>query len=99
MAAILDLGENEESGGYFGLAFAMPPPPLKVLGLPCVERFLALMFSEENCSARFTKFAGYLHWGVSFSGTEINLILKNKIAAMDISLKIIYIFRLAVSHR
>ena len=33
--------------------------------------------------------------GVSFSGTEIGLILKNK---MD-SLKIIYIFLLAVSHR
>ena len=26
---------------------------------PCVERFSALMLSEEN----YTKFAGYLHWG------------------------------------
>ena len=39
--------------------------------------------------ARFTKFAGYFHWGVSFSGTEISLILKNKMAAVGISLKII----------
>ena len=29
----------ETSGGYFGLAFAMPP---------CVESFSALMLSEEN---------------------------------------------------
>ena len=48
---------------------------------------------------RFTKFAGYLHWGVSFSGTENSLILKNKMAAAGIYLKIIYIFLLAVSHR
>ena len=27
-------------------------------------------------------FVGYLHWEVSFSGTEISLILKNKMAAM-----------------
>ena len=38
-------------------------------------------------------------WGVSFSGTEISLILKNKMAAAGVSLKIIYIFLLAVSHR
>ena len=37
-------------------------------------------------------FSGYLHWEVSFSGTEIILILKNKIAAAGISLKIIYLF-------
>ena len=41
----------------------------------------------------------YLHWGVSFSGKENNLILKNKMAATGISLKIIYIFVLAVAHR
>ena len=50
--------------------------------------------------ARFTKFAGYLHWGgVSFSGKENSLILKDKMAATSISLKIIDIFLLAVSHR
>ena len=43
-------------------------------------------------TARFTKIAGYLHWEVSFSGTEISLILKNKMAVAGISLKIIYIF-------
>ena len=37
--------------------------------------------------------------GVNFSGKEISLILKNKMAAADISLKIIYIFLLAFSHR
>ena len=44
-------------------------------------------------------FSGYLHWGVSFSGKENSLILKNKMAATGISLKIIYIFLLAVPHR
>ena len=81
----------EASIGYFGLAFATP--------LLRVERFSALTLSEENYTIRFTKFAGYLHWGVSLSGTEISLILKNKMAAAGISLKIIYIFLLAVSHR
>ena len=37
--------------------------------------------------------------GVNFSGTENSLILKNKMTAAGISLKIIYIFLLAVSHR
>ena len=37
--------------------------------------------------------------GVSFSAKEISNILKNKMAAAGISLKIIYIFLLAVSHR
>ena len=45
------------------------------------------------------KFAGYLHWEVNFSGTEISLILKNDMAAAGISLKIIYIFLLAGSHK
>ena len=36
---------------------------------------------------------------VSFSGKENSLILKNKMAAPGISLKIIYIFLLAVPHR
>ena len=36
---------------------------------------------RKTTAARYTKFAGYLHWGVSF-----------KMAAMGISLKIIYIF-------
>ena len=49
--------------------------------------------------ATFTKFAGYLNWGVSFSGKEISLILKNKMAATGISLKIIYLFLLAGSHK
>ena len=41
----------------------------------------------------------FIGGGVSFSGKEISLILKNKMAAAGISLKIIYIFLLAVSHR
>ena len=54
---------------------------------------LALTFSEENnTSYRFTKFAGYLNWEVRFSGTEISLILKTKMVAAGISLKIIYLF-------
>ena len=46
-----------------------------------------LNLSEEN----YTKFAGNLHWGVRFSGTEM--------AAGGISLKIIYLFLLAGCHR
>ena len=65
---------------------------------PRVERFSAFT-KRKTTSARFTKFAGYLHWGVSFPGKEISLILKNKMAATGISLKIIYIFLLALSHR
>ena len=37
--------------------------------------------------------------GVILSGTEISLILNNKMAATGISLKIIYPFLLAGSHR
>ena len=53
---------------------------------------------RKTAAARFTKFAGYLHWGVSFSGKKNSLILENKMAATGISLKIIYIFLLAVSN-
>ena len=42
---LLLLYPPDASGGYFGLAFAMPPLP------PCVERFLALTLSEENCTS------------------------------------------------
>ena len=61
------------SGGYFGLAFATPPPPR-------VERLSTLMLSAEATLVSFTKFVGYLQWEVSFSQTEISLILKNKMA-------------------
>ena len=47
--------------------------------LPHVERF-------------FTKFTGDLHWEVSFSGTEISFMLKNKMAVTGISLKIVYLY-------
>ena len=49
-----------------------------------------LWFNVRYAAARFTKFAGYLHREVRFSGTEISLILKNKMATACISLKIIY---------
>ena len=82
----------EASGGYFGLAFAMPPPH--------VERFSALTLLRGKLHQLGSpKFVGYLHWGVSFSGKEIGLILKNKMAVAGISLKIIYIFLLAFPHR
>ena len=43
------------------------------------------------------KFAGYLHWEGSFTATEINLILKDKMDFLGISLKIIYFLLLAGS--
>ena len=93
---VIQLYLLEASGGYFGLAFATPPPPLPP---PHIEIFGVKALNRKTTPVRFTKFAGYLHWGVSFSGTEISLILKNKMAAAGISLKIIYIFLLAVSDR
>ena len=53
-------------------------------------------FPIKTTPARFTTFAGSLHWEVSFSGTEISLILKSIMAAVGISLKIIYLFLLLV---
>ena len=44
--------------------------------------------SLKTTPARFMKFAGYLHWEVGFSGSEISLILKNEMAAAVSSLKI-----------
>ena len=54
----------ESSGGILWFRFATPPPD-----------FLALTLSEKTTPARFTKFAGNLYWEVSFSGTEISLIV------------------------
>ena len=79
----------EASSRYFGLALAT---------LPHIQK-LRSHSKKKATAARFTKFAGYLHFGVSFSRTEISFILKNKMATTDISLKIMYIFLLAVSHR
>ena len=77
----------EASGGYSGLAFAYR----EIFGVNALRGKLHQL--------GFCKFAGYLHWEVGFSGTEISLILKNKMAATGISLKIIYLFLLAGSNR
>ena len=42
------------------------------------------------------KFTGCIHSEVSFSGIEIGLILKSKMATAGISLKSVYFFPLAV---
>ena len=65
--------------------FATPPPPH-------VKRFSSLQLGSPNLQDIFIG-------GVSFSGTESSHILKNKMATAGISLKIIYIFLMAVSHR
>ena len=74
-----------------GLAFTMPPPCIKFFGVNALR--------GKPTATRFTKFAGYLHWVISFSGTEISHILKNKMAAAGISLQSTYLFLLAGSHR
>ena len=81
----------EASSGYFGFAVATPPP--------CVDRFSVLMLSKENCTSWVHQICMISALGKSFSGTEISLILKNKMAAADISLKIIYLILLAGFHR
>ena len=58
----------DASSGYFGLAFAT---------LLCTEIFKVNALSRKS-PASFTKIAGYLYWDVSFSGTEISLILKTR---------------------
>ena len=78
------------TGGWFSVRY--------VTTATCRAIFRRLRFKRKTAPARFTKFAGYLHWGVSFSGNEISLILKNKMAATGISLKI-YFFLLAGSPR
>ena len=80
----------EASGGYFGLAFATPPR-VENFGINALRGKLHQLGSPNLQDI----FIG----GIRFSGKEISLILKNKMAAAGISLKIIYVFLLAVSHR
>ena len=75
----------EASGEYFGLAFTTPPPLLRV------EIFLVLMLSGKLHKLGSPNLQDIFIGGVSFSGTEIRLILKNNMAATGICLKIIYI--------
>ena len=70
---------------YFGLVFATPLASR-------LERVSVLMLSEETTPARLTKFAGYLHWGLRFSGIDISLILKNNMATADISTFFYWLF-------
>ena len=70
---------------------------IRYTAITCREIF-DVNTQRKTRPASFTKFAGYLHWEVSFSGTEISFILKNKITALKISLQIIYLFLLASSH-
>ena len=81
----------DASGGYFGLAFNTPPPHLEIFGVNAL-RGKQQQLGSPNLQDIFIG-------GVSFSGKENSLILKNKMAATGISLKIIYIFLLAVPHR
>ena len=53
----------------------------------------------KNYTSQLKKFAVYLHREVSLSRTEINLILKNKMATTGIFWKIIYLFLLVGSHK
>ena len=69
---------------WFSVRYATAAAYREIFGLNALRK--------KNRPARFTKFAGYLYWEVSFFGTEITLILKSKMAAMGISLKIIYLF-------
>ena len=68
----------------------------KVMCILIVSTGLAFATPLPPRIGRFCRFSSL---GVSFSGTEISIILKNMMAAVGISLKIIYIFLLAVSHR
>ena len=79
----------EATGGYFGLAFTTPP---------CVEIFGVNTLGGKLHQLGSANLQDIFIGGVTFSGTEISFILENKMAAVGISLKIIYIFLLDVSH-
>ena len=69
------------SGGYYGFRFVTPMP----LTPPhCVERFHHCRSNEKNIIASLLKFAGYIHNHKILSGNIFGLILKNKMAAMDV---------------
>ena len=73
----------DASCGYFGLAFATP--------LPYEDRFLKLTVSAEKLDQLVSPDLQDILI-VTFSVTEISVILKNKIAALGITSKIIYLF-------
>ena len=72
------------SGGYYGFHFVTPPPP------QCVERFHRYRSNEKNIIATLLRFAGYIHT-IKLPGNIFGLILKNKMAATDISLSVMKI--------
>ena len=72
------------SGGYYGFRFVMPPP----LTPQCVERFHCYRSNKKSIIASLLKFAGYIHNHKILPGNNFGLILKNKMAAMGISLSV-----------
>ena len=57
--------------------FITPPPQ-------CVERFHCYRSNEKNIIASLLKFAGYIHNHKIWPGNIFRLILKNKMAAMEV---------------
>ena len=61
----------------------MPAPPPQ-----CVERFHRYRSNEKSIIASLLKFAGYIHNHKILPGNIFGLILKNKMAAMGVSLSV-----------
>ena len=70
-------------GGYYGLCFVTPALPPQ-----CVERFHHYRSNEKKIIASLLKFAGYIHNHKILPGNIFGLILKNKMAAMGVSLSV-----------
>ena len=79
MQIVASLGVDCE---YYGFRFVTPLPP------QCVERFHHYRSNEKNIVASLLKFAGYIHNHKILPGNIFGLILKNKMAAMGISLSV-----------
>ena len=73
----------EASSGYFGLVFATPLPRIEIFGINVLRGKLHQLGSQI---CRISSL------GVSFSGTETSLILKNKMAATSFLWKVYTFF-------
>ena len=81
----------ESYGGYFSIRYTAAAAGREIFDVNALRGKLHQLGSPNLQDIYLRE--------VSFPGTEISLILKYKMVAVGISLKIIYLFLLAGSHR